>query len=120
MDNSTLKINGKNQYPVAEKKESLATAERIGVKPASEQYQLSMPSIYNWSHAYQEKGDSGRQDLRCHNPIGKPVPDWKRQKVLAVKETPTESELWPPSDSQSTPAGRHNHQHPPAGGFVRS
>jgi len=87
MENSTPKINGKNQYPVAEKKESLATAERIGVKQAAEQYQVSMHSIYNWSHAYQEKGDAGLQDLRCHNPGGKPVPDWKRQKVLAVRDS---------------------------------
>ena len=87
MENLTPPINAKNQYTVAEKKEILATAEKIGVKQAAEQYQVSMNSIYNWSRAYQQHGDAGLEDHRCHNQGGKPIPDWKRQKVLAVKET---------------------------------
>jgi transposase InsO family protein len=87
MENSTPKMNSKNQYPVAEKKAILATAEKIGIKQAAEQYQVSMNSIYNWSRAYQQHGEAGLEDRRISNQGGKPVPDWKRQKVLAVKET---------------------------------
>jgi putative transposase len=72
---------------VEEKLEILAAAQTIGFKEASIKYSVSRASIYNWRKQHETQGVAGLQDGRIQNIGGKPVPDWKRAKVLAVKET---------------------------------
>ena len=72
---------------VEEKLEILAAAQTIGFKEASIKYSVSRASIYNWRKQHETQGVAGLQDGRIRNIGGKPVPDWKRAKVLAVKET---------------------------------
>ncbi len=80
------KNNGKN-YTVEEKLEILAAAKGSGLKEAAAKYHVSKASIYNWRKQHETQGADGLQDGRSSNIGGKPVPDWKRIKVLAVKET---------------------------------
>lgn len=75
------------RYSAAEKQEILRTAERTSVKQASKEYGVSDVSIYNWQKQFQQKGLSALEDGRRQNQGGKPIPDWKRKKVLGVKET---------------------------------
>lgn len=74
-------------YTVNEKEEILKIAVQKGVRQAAKQYNISEVTIYNWRKQYQENGINGLEDKRINNQGGKPVPAWKRQKVLAVKET---------------------------------
>jgi len=75
-------------YSVAEKKEIIQFAETNGVPATAEKYQMSKTSIYGWIKAYQEKGDAGLEDGRQNNSGNSAqIPDWKRKKVLEVKET---------------------------------
>ncbi len=74
-------------YTQKEKQEILTVAEKLGVKQAAEKNNISEVSIYKWRNQFQAKGLSGLKDGRINNPGAKPVPDWKRKKVLQVKET---------------------------------
>ena len=74
-------------YTVAEKQEILQAAAATSVKTAAEQHGVSAGIIYRWQKLIDEKGLAGLEDGRKDNSGGKPVPDWKRKKVLAVKET---------------------------------
>ena len=87
MDENQKQHQSNVTYTVNEKEEILKLAAQNGVKQAAEQYNISEVTIYNWRKQYQENGICGLEDKRSHNQGGKPVPDWKRQKVLAVKET---------------------------------
>ena len=87
MDENKKQHQSNVTYTVNEKEEILKIAAQKGVKQAAEQYDISEVTIYNWRKQYQENGICGLEDKRSHNQGGKPVPDWKRQKVLAVKET---------------------------------
>jgi len=87
MDNLTPKQNSGKQYSVDEKQKILAAAKKLGVKQAAEQNAVSEGVIYRWQNLYKEKGIAGLEDGRSYNSGGKQIPDWKRTKVLAVKET---------------------------------
>lgn len=84
--NHSQSKNGK-RYSAAEKQEILKKAREIGIRPAAEAYGVSDVSIYNWRNQLQADGVSGLEDGRQHNPGAKPVPEWKKKKVLQVKET---------------------------------
>ena len=75
------------RYTATEKQEILDTAQQKGVKAASKQYKVSTVTIYHWRKLYKEQGTTGLEDGRSHNPGAKPIADWKRSKVLAVKES---------------------------------
>ena len=75
------------RYTATEKQEILDTAQLKGVKAASNQYKVSTVTIYHWRKLYKEQGATGLEDGRSHNPGAKPIADWKRSKVLAVKES---------------------------------
>ena len=87
MDENKKQHQSNATYTVNEKEEILKIAIQKGVRQAAKQYNVSEVTIYNWRKQYQENGISGLEDKRINNQGGKPVPDWKRQKVLAVKET---------------------------------
>ena len=87
MDENKKQHQSNATYTVNEKEEILKIAIQKGVRQAAKQYNVSEVTIYNWRKQYQENGISGLEDKRSNNQGGKPVPDWKRQKVLAVKET---------------------------------
>ena len=74
-------------YTVAEKQKILQTVRATNVKTAAEQFDVSPAIIYRWQKLMKEQGVAGLEDGRKDNRGGKPVPDWKRKKVLAVKET---------------------------------
>ena len=87
MDENKKQHQSNATYTVNEKEEILKIAIQKGVRQAAKQYNVSEVTIYNWRKQYQENGICGLEDKRINNQGGKPVPDWKRQKVLAVKET---------------------------------
>jgi putative transposase len=87
MGESLCQTNSHKQYSVEEKQEIIAIAEQHGVKHAAEQYGVSTRVIYRWFNRFKEHGTLGLEDRRTHNTGAKPVPDWKRDKVLAIKET---------------------------------
>jgi transposase-like protein len=74
-------------YTVEEKLEILGAAKSIGLAETALKYKASKASIYNWQKQFETLGAIGLQDGRSSNIGGKPVPDWKRTKILAVKET---------------------------------
>jgi putative transposase len=75
------------RYSVAEKTAIIKKAQESDVKTAAKESGVSTGAIYNWLSLFKEKGQDGLVDGRSKNPGAKPVADWKRQKVLAVKET---------------------------------
>ena len=83
MDENKKQQQSNATYTVNEKEEILKIASLKGVKQAAKQYNISEVTIYNWRKQYQENGISGLEDKRGNNQGGKPVPAWKRQKVLS-------------------------------------
>lgn len=75
------------RYSVAEKAAIIQKAQESDVKTAAKESGASVGSIYHWISLFKAKGQDGLVDGREKNPGAKPVADWKRQKVLAVKET---------------------------------
>jgi putative transposase len=75
------------RYSVAEKTAIIKKAQESDVKTAAKESGVSTGAIYHWLYLFKEKGQDGLIDGRAKNPGAKPVADWKRQKVLAVKET---------------------------------
>jgi putative transposase len=74
-------------YTKEQKQEIIAAATKASVKDAAKQYGVSDASIYNWRGQFKKEGDAGLTDGRKDNKGAKPVPDWKRKKVLGVKES---------------------------------
>lgn len=87
MNNVTENSKQSNQHTAAEKQEILNFAEQTSVACAAEKYGVSRGAIYQWRHKLDAKGPDALADGRAHNKGGQTVPDWKRQKVLAVKES---------------------------------
>jgi len=75
------------RYSVAEKAAIIKKAQESDVKTAAKESGVSMGAVYHWLSLFKEKGQDGLVDGRAKNLGAKPVPDWKRKKVLAVKET---------------------------------
>jgi transposase InsO family protein len=75
------------RYSVAEKTAIIKKAQESDVKTAAKESGASTVSIYHWLSLLKEKGQDALVDGRAKNPGAKPVADWKRKKVLAVKET---------------------------------
>ena len=87
MDVTNEKAKYGKRYTVAEKQEILEQARKLGVRASAEEHQVSKAIIYRWRKQMAEKGPAGLEDGRARNPGAKPIADWKRKKVLAVKET---------------------------------
>ena len=84
--------NGHSSHPgkrftSSEKQKILDTAQQIGIRAASKQHGVSVVSIYHWRKLYKQQGVTGLHDGRSHNPGARPIADWKRRKVLAMKES---------------------------------
>jgi len=77
----------KKTFTVDEKETILIEAQKIGVKQAAKLHDASAVSIYKWRKQYEKEGRVGLEDKRQDNPGAKPIADWKRTKVLAIKET---------------------------------
>jgi putative transposase len=75
------------RYSVAEKSAIIKKAQESDIKTAAKESGVSAGAIYHWLSLFKEKGQAGLVDGRAKNPGAKAVADWKRQKVLAVKET---------------------------------
>ena len=87
MDTNQSKSKFGKRYTIAEKQEILDRAQQSSVKEAADHFGASTGIIYRWIRLYKAKGAAGLEDGRCRNSGGKPIPDWKRTKVLEVKET---------------------------------
>lgn len=74
-------------YTLAEKMDIIKKAQESDIKTAAKNSGASEAVIYRWLSLFKENGPAGLADGRERNPGGKPVADWKRKKVLAVKET---------------------------------
>ena len=71
-----------------QKQEILDYAEHHGVVRAAKHYEVDPTTIYAWQKKLAEGGSDALVDKRTlSHPGGRPVPDWKREKVLAIKET---------------------------------
>jgi len=75
------------RYSPSEKLEIIQQVQNSSIKAVSKQCGVSRAIIYRWLKAFDQKGSAGLQDGRQHNAGGKPIADWKKTKVLAVKET---------------------------------
>jgi transposase InsO family protein len=75
------------RYTIAKKLEIIEKAQQSGVRKTARQSGVSNAIIYRWLKLFKEHGESGLVDGRVNNPGAKPIPDWKRDKVLGVKET---------------------------------
>jgi len=65
----------------------LDAAQQTRVALAVAQHGVSEVTIYEWRKRYAKNGPAGLEDQRKDNSGAKSVPDWKRAKVLAIKET---------------------------------
>jgi transposase InsO family protein len=72
---------------VDEKEFLVKQAKELGVPSVVKTHGVSNVSLYKWIKQYDKDGRAGLEDQRQSNPGAKPIPDWKRTKVLAVKET---------------------------------
>jgi putative transposase len=87
MDVTPSKNSSGKRYTAAEKHEILEHVQQASVKAASEKSGASRAIIYRWLKLFKEQGLAGLEDGRRHNLGAKPIAEWKRTKVLAVKET---------------------------------
>ena len=71
----------------SKKQEILTYADQHTIRDTAKQFDVSEVSIYNWRKQVSTHGLSGLDDGRKNNPGAKVIPDWKRKKVLAVKES---------------------------------
>jgi transposase InsO family protein len=74
-------------YTQEQKQEIIKAAEESSIKQAAKQYGISDVTIYAWRKKLAQKGKAGLTDGRRNNKGGKPVPEWKRKKVLGIKES---------------------------------
>lgn len=74
-------------YSKEQKQKILSEASATSVKQAADKNSVSKVSIYSWRKQLSKYGESGFSDGRRNNKGGKRVPDWKRKKVLSVKES---------------------------------
>lgn len=87
MNNVAEDSEHSKQHTAGDKQEILSFAERTSVAEAAEKYGVSSGAIYQWRRKLATKGPDALADGRAHNKGGQVVPDWKREKVLAVKES---------------------------------
>ena len=87
MEHAKSKSQCGKQYTTAERLMIIEQAEQINVKAASEKSGASPAVIYRWQKLYKDKDIAGLEDGRQHNSGAKPIADWKRTKVLQIKET---------------------------------
>jgi len=76
-------------YHLEEKQEILRYADAHDVEQAAKRYAVERRTIYQWRKKLAEGGTEALVDGRTSPPgrHGRSVPDWKKQKVLALKET---------------------------------
>ncbi len=79
--------NERAGFSVEEKQEILKYAEAESVTSAVKKFGVSKVSIYSWRKQFAVDGIKGLEDKRHQNTGAKPIASWKREKVLAVKET---------------------------------
>ena len=87
MEPAKKQSNFGKRFSSTEKQNILKIAEKNGIASTAKEYQVSEVSIYNWRKKIKANGSAGLDDGRTNNSGAKPVPEWKRKKVLAVKET---------------------------------
>lgn len=66
--------------------EILNYCRKHSVKAGSEEYGIKPATLYYWQKKYKAEGFAGLQDSRKSNKGAKPIPDWKKTKILTVKE----------------------------------
>lgn len=75
-------------FTIEEKIAVLKDAEINGVASTAEKCGIEMATIYNWQKKFSEGGEQALLDKRTMNTSGgQKVPDWKKEKVLACKES---------------------------------
>jgi putative transposase len=79
-------MNAKS-YTLEKKLEILKAVKTSSIPKVAKEFNISPASIYNWKKQHETFGDDGLKDGRAGNIGGKPIEDWKRTKVLAIKET---------------------------------
>jgi transposase InsO family protein len=80
-------MSTKSSYTIEKKQEILKAVKNSNVPKVAKEFNVCPASIYNWQKQYETHGSEGLQDGRASNIGGKPIEEWKRTKVLAVKET---------------------------------
>ena len=77
----------RSYFSVEDKQEILKCADEQSVSIAAKKFNISKVTIYCWRKQSASDGAKGLEDKRHQNTGAKPIADWKRTKVLAVKET---------------------------------
>jgi transposase InsO family protein len=57
------------------------------VKGGAEEFGIKTATIYYWQKKFNTEGIDGLNDSRRNNKGAKPIPEWKRKKILTVKES---------------------------------
>lgn len=88
----TEELNSPNRqgkvFSLEEKLTILKEADSNGVASVAEKNGIDPNTIYNWQKKRNEGGEEALIDKRTiQSPGGQRVPDWKKEKVLAIKET---------------------------------
>jgi len=84
---NTSSPSGRNRvYTLEEKQEILKAAEEIGAPAAAEKYGANLRTVQYWQKKVAEQGPEALVDKRAEA-TSHTVPDWKKEKVLSVKES---------------------------------
>jgi transposase-like protein len=84
--NTSESSGERRSFTVEEKKEILKAAEEIGIPQAAEKYGANARTIKYWQKKVAEEGPESLTDKRSAS-TGRLVPDWKKEKVLSIKES---------------------------------
>lgn len=74
-------------FTLEEKQEILKAASEVGVSKAAEEFGANVRTIQFWQKKVAEEGPEALADKRFGATGGRSVPDWKREKVLSIKES---------------------------------
>lgn len=74
-------------YSLEKKLEVLEAVKTSSIPKVAKKFNICPASIYNWKKQHETFGEDGLKDGRAGNMGGKPIEEWKKTKVLGIKET---------------------------------
>lgn len=74
-------------YSLEKKLEVLKAVKTSSIPKVAKKFNICPASIYNWKKQHETFGEDGLKDGRAGNMGGKPIEEWKKTKVLGIKET---------------------------------
>jgi transposase InsO family protein len=85
--NTSESSGERRSFTLEEKQEILKAASEVGVAKAAEEFGANARTIQLWQKKAAEEGPEALVDKRFGPTGGRLVPDWKKEKVLSIKES---------------------------------